>query len=132
MKNCTNVCIKKMKRWKISRTEKSSYQSLHSVLFLHLLAQLFEAGLQAVVERPQSLGDLLSVDANTFSEMWNLVKQKTSMKNLHLIDLREHGHMPTFFFFFFLPEEHINVLLLIFNLMQVTLKPPALHDQHNR
>lgn len=51
---------------------KSSYQRLHPILFLHLLPQLLEAGLQAVVERPQSLCDLLSVDADTFGEVRDL------------------------------------------------------------
>lgn len=55
---------------------KSSYQGLGSILFLHLLSQLFEAGLQAVVERPQRLRDLLSVDANAFGEVRDLVGSK--------------------------------------------------------
>lgn len=55
---------------------KSSYQGLGPILFLHLLPQLLEAGLQTIVERPQRLGDLLSVDANTFGEVWDLAGAK--------------------------------------------------------
>lgn len=57
---------------KRSETGKTSYQGLCTILFLHFLPQLLEAGLQAVVERPQRLCDLLSVDANTFGEVRDL------------------------------------------------------------
>lgn len=57
---------------KTADKKKSSYQRLCSVLFLHLLSQLLEAGFQAVVERPQCFCDLISVDADPFGKVWNL------------------------------------------------------------
>lgn len=73
-----------------SKTDKSSYQGLCPILFLHFLPQLLEAGLQAVVERPQRLCDLLSMDANTLSEVRDLVGQNRSVRNLQLTC---HGEM---------------------------------------
>lgn len=50
----------------------SSYQGLHSILFLHLLSQLLEAGFHAVMERPQCFRDLISMDADPLSKVRNL------------------------------------------------------------
>lgn len=50
----------------------SSYQGLHSILFLHLLPQLLEAGFHAVMERPQCFCDLISMDADPLGKVWNL------------------------------------------------------------
>lgn len=68
---------------KAPSTSKSSYQRFDPVLLLHLLPQLLEAGLQAVVERPQRLRDLLSVDANTFGEVWDLPRRNVHVRHIH-------------------------------------------------
>lgn len=77
------LCVFKKKTKKHSSTGKSSYQSLYPILLLHLLPQLLKACLHAVVERPERLCDLLSVDTNTFGEMWNLVEENSSVRHLH-------------------------------------------------
>lgn len=60
------------KHFKSSWWEDKSYQGLHSILLLHLLPQLLEAGFHAVMERPQCFCDLISVDADPLGEVWNL------------------------------------------------------------
>lgn len=76
MHSCVNREEGERERETFSRSEKCTYQGLNSILFLHLLPQLLEACLQAVVERPQRLCDLLSVDADTFSQVRDLARRK--------------------------------------------------------
>lgn len=66
------LLLKKAQISKAFWKKKSSYQRLCSILFLHLLSQLLEAGFQAVVERPQCFCDLISVDADPFGKVRNL------------------------------------------------------------
>lgn len=79
---------------KRSETGKTSYQGLCTILFLHFLPQLLEAGLQAVVERPQRLCDLLSVDANTFGEVRDLAGEQKCEKPSSDIPRRDEMHYP--------------------------------------
>lgn len=56
----------------MGKKKKSSYQRLDAVLFLHLLPQLLEAGLQPLVEGPQRLRHLLPVDPHAFGQVRDL------------------------------------------------------------
>lgn len=50
----------------------NSYQGLDSILLLHLLSQLLEAGFHAVMERPQCFCDLIAMDADPLGKVWDL------------------------------------------------------------
>lgn len=81
----------KMSDFTLQLIHKGSYQGLDSILLLHLLPQLLEAGFQAVMERPQRFRDLVSVDADPLGKVRNLRWggiQEAGVGNFHFADQR--------------------------------------------
>lgn len=55
---------------------RESHQSLNPVRLLHLLPELLEAGLQALMEGPQSLRHLLTMDTHAICQVRDLMGER--------------------------------------------------------